>query len=170
LLSIRVEAERCTGCRLCEVVCSIAHSGEGALVAALRAELPFPRVRVLGSDSGYGLAVCRHCERPRCVDGCVSGALYVDPQEGIVDVDPERCVGCWSCVMECPFGAITLITADHGPFEATRATKCDGCRDIGAPLCLRFCPTGALRGADGARGLAGETRRSRARRLAGGEG
>jgi len=172
LLSIRVDNEKCNGCRLCEVVCAVAHSLETNIAKIDWADLPAPRLRVEETDSGEGyfLSICRHCEQPACVDGCVSGALFVDEKSGVVDINIERCIGCWSCVMECPFGGLSLVitddlghrshTTDGESLEGNThhhavSIKCDGCRELSTALCLRFCPTGALRGEEGIGGNGG---------------
>lgn len=145
-----VDEDRCIGCGLCAVVCSLAHSALGLNAQDGRTvSLPRARLRVsLRSDGhppfaggSYRLFICRHCEDPVCVTGCVSRAIFVDEATGVVDIDRERCVGCWTCVLECPFGAVELgLATEH------RAFKCDGCRHLDAPQCARFCPTGALTG------------------------
>jgi len=154
LLSIGVDPTRCTRCRRCEAVCEMAHGGDGRGLQS--------RVRI--RDSGWPLiSICRHCESAPCADACVSGAIRTDPLEGTVQVDAARCVGCWSCVMECPFAAVTMAdVAGRGP----RASKCDGCREWGFPLCVRYCPTGALRAGAGAGETSGRVRREHAARLA----
>ncbi len=81
-----------------------------------------------------------------CAAGCVSGAIYLDKELGLVDIDRARCVGCWTCVLECPFGAVSMQLEASGREPEGRALKCDGCREAGAPQCTRFCPTGALSG------------------------
>ena len=52
-------------------------------------------------------------------------------------VAAEKCIGCSACVWACPFGAseLDLITR-----VAHRCDQCDG-----DPLCVKHCPTGALR-------------------------
>jgi carbon-monoxide dehydrogenase iron sulfur subunit len=53
----------------------------------------------------YFALQCRHCADPKCVKACISGAMYKD-QNGIVKNIKEKCVGCLSCVLVCPFGAV----------------------------------------------------------------
>ena len=52
-------------------------------------------------------------------------------------VAAEKCIGCSGCVWACPFGASELDVATHV------AHRCDQCE--GDPLCVKHCPTGALR-------------------------
>ena len=68
----------------------------------------------------------------------MAGAMHRDESTGRVYVDAERCVGCWMCVMVCPFGAI-LPNA-----ETKTAHKCDLCKDSDGIACVDACLTGAL--------------------------
>ncbi len=166
MLSIRVDEEKCIGCGLCSLVCSLVHGGLtsggsiGQVASVLLASvLPPARVTIrrVEAEGGSGAAgdfaaggfridICRHCEEPLCAAGCVSGAFRLDMELGIVELDRSRCVGCWTCVLECPFGAVSMPALPPGQQAGARALKCDGCRDAGAPQCTRFCPTGALAG------------------------
>ena len=46
---------------------------------------------------------CQHCEDPVCVKICPYGALYKDPNTGVVDTYFDKCVGCNMCIRECPY-------------------------------------------------------------------
>ena len=60
------------------------------------------------------------------------------PVTGIVDRDAEKCVGCWMCAMICPYGVIGR------QLEVRVAVKCDRCKDLDTPACVRACPAGTL--------------------------
>jgi carbon-monoxide dehydrogenase iron sulfur subunit len=65
-----------------------------------------------------------------------------DPETGEVKHDAEKCVGCWMCVMVCPYGAVTTggkTMEEHGV-----AIRCDLCEGEEQPLCALVCPTGAV--------------------------
>ena len=68
----------------------------------------------------------------------MSGALSKDTESGATLHDKDKCVGCWMCVMVCPFGAILRSAEDH------LAVKCDLCPDREDFACVAACPTGAL--------------------------
>lgn len=133
-------ASLCTGCRTCEIVCAVAHSISKTLISAIT-EIPAPRYRIeIQANQELKLPVnCRHCEEPDCLFACKAGAVSKEPQTGQVNVDLEKCVGCWMCVMVCPFGAV------HPDHERGKAQKCDLCRDReNGPACVESCPTTAL--------------------------
>lgn len=143
----------CIDCKRCEVACKTFHSpfpGDAAKAYALGVESPASRVRVEG-DTHLSIAVnCRHCAKPACVEGCISGAMQRDPKTGVVTSDPVRCVGCRTCVSMCPFGCIQVVPAPAGLDAGGKsiALKCDLCGDgagePGEPSCVAACPNRAL--------------------------
>lgn len=133
-------ARLCTACRTCEIACAVAHSKSKMLYGAIT-EIPLSRYRVeVQYGGGVSLPLnCRQCEEPDCLFACKAGAVSKDPDNGQVDVDLDKCVGCWMCVMVCPFGAV-IPDADQG-----KALKCDLCAGLSeGPACVSACPTGAL--------------------------
>jgi len=120
----------CSGCRICELVCSWAKYGAYA-----------PRKAVIDVKIGFnGLMVqpvtCIQCENPFCTKACPFGSLERDDKLGAIIVIDDKCTGCGLCVKACPIGAIK-IDAEMG-----KAIKCDLCG--GDPACVRYCPTKAL--------------------------
>ena len=136
----------CIDCKRCEVACKAFHSKSKDPVRAYKNEdnVPQPRIHVEG-DLDLSVAInCRHCEKPLCVEGCISGALKKDPETGMVYCDQNLCVGCRTCVSMCPFGAVQVVEVNG----ITKAYKCDLCSDgtgePGCPSCVAACPNGAL--------------------------
>jgi carbon-monoxide dehydrogenase iron sulfur subunit len=138
--SIFVNTDRCVACKTCEVICALHRSSlSRRLPEALYEKIP-PQARVrvepTGGENGFPVQ-CRHCQDAPCLDACPAAALYRDP-EGLVLVHDDRCIGCWMCVMVCPFGA-------PQPFRSFRKIlKCDLCKGMDAPSCVESCPTHAL--------------------------
>lgn len=141
---IYCQIEQCLGCKSCEIACAIEHSESKTLVGAIQEEsMPNSRIHVEMIDDGgtayhyRNIAVqCRHCDDSACVEACISGAIRKNDSVGDVEIDEEKCVGCWSCIMVCPFGAI--VKNHH------RAMKCDLCPDREIPACVEACSTHAL--------------------------
>lgn len=135
---IFVRIDRCVGCHTCELACAVEHSQSKNLFAAL-AETPSPRRRlfVMPAAARNVTLTCRHCDPAPCLEACIAGALYRD-ERGAVRQDDERCVGCWTCLMVCPYGVVSRQA------ERRLALKCDRCPDIDRPACVAACPTQAL--------------------------
>jgi len=128
--TIAFHADKCDGCRECELACARAKADSENPVHS--------RVRV-SSDEGlkeFGLALCRQCAQPHCVMNCPAGALSKDPESGVVLWDESLCVGCKICTLSCAYAGITFN-------ELTgKVMKCDMCG--GDPVCVKACPRGAL--------------------------
>lgn len=141
-MEILIRYERCLGCHSCELACAVAHTPGKTLIAALAAAPP-PRKRLfVEQGDGHRLPfVCRHCEEAYCVDACISGAMHRRPDGTVTNEGGlHSCVGCWMCVMACPYG---VIQADY---QKREALKCDReCLTAsGTPACVAACPMGAL--------------------------
>lgn len=135
---VYVREEWCLGCHLCEYNCAFANSGEKSMVKALKDKPIFPRIRVEDSGKITYAVSCRHCEDPLCIKGCISGALH--KENGVVTIYKTKCVGCFTCVLLCPYGAIMPSP------EGTAAQKCELCinNSFGEPSCVKGCPNRAI--------------------------
>jgi len=129
---LEINAQNCTGCRMCELACS-SHK-EGIFLPDKA------RIRVVSDafEGWSGPVVCLQCENPMCMAVCPSGAIkksetpFGDP---VVQIDAEMCIACRRCVAACPFGAISCP-------KGSKAIKCDLCG--GSPKCVEFCFYGCL--------------------------
>lgn len=124
--------QACIGCRTCEVACALEHVAPGAEFN--------PRLKVMRLDELSVPVMCHQCENAPCVGACPTGALSMSAER--VEADASRCIGCQSCAVACPFGAIAI---EAGAGAAPVIVKCDLCheRDLG-PACVDVCPTAAL--------------------------
>lgn len=139
-----VDLDKCLGCHSCTIACAVEHSLAKDLFMAIK-EDPFPRPRIkigTGKEGNSFPLQCRHCEEPYCVDACIAGAIRKNPETGLVLTDEEKCVGCWMCVMVCPFGTIRPSLVPDKREEV--AIRCDLCQDRETLACVEACPTGAL--------------------------
>jgi len=141
---IYIKEEYCIGCRLCEIYCQVKHSKSKKILKAFREEQDIIS-RVLVEEIGHNsFAIqCRHCVDAPCVDACISGAMTKNENTGVVNCDENKCVGCWSCIMVCPYG---VIKRDISAKRA--ASKCDFCEDEKIPVCVKNCPNEALKFSD----------------------
>lgn len=136
---IHAREEVCVSCGLCEVHCRTAHSKSGNIVTAYKREkTPPSRVAVERAGAVSFALQCRHCSEPYCVYSCIAGAMTRDPGTGEVVHDAARCVGCLTCVLVCPKGAV-----QPDP-ERGVVAKCDLCAARGTPACVEACPNEAL--------------------------
>ncbi|KKM12082.1 hypothetical protein SY88_05405 [Clostridiales bacterium PH28_bin88] len=140
---IMVHLEKCNGCMTCTLACAAAHSLSGTITGAM-AEGVKPRLWVEAVKGRPVPLLCRHCEEPACVEACMAGAMQKDPVTGNVsnEGNEQTCVGCWMCIMACPYGAIIQSEGVGG--QPRVALKCDLCRDREVPACVASCPTRAL--------------------------
>ena len=156
--------EACMACRLCEVACITEHSKSKDTLKAYKKENPAPLSRTLVEEIFPGLSVsvmCRHCSDAPCIEACFTSAMHRKP-DGRVIVNEPKCVGCWMCIMACPFGVIKrniysvssqqlaatsqeqIIINTQLPTKIKLSSKCDLCPDRSIPACVEACPNKAL--------------------------
>ena len=137
---VYIREEVCIGCELCRVYCQVEHSGSKDLLKAFKKEIPrpLPRIRMERRGEVCFAVQCRHCDEPWCVYSCLTGAMSKDPVSGIVTSDPKKCIGCWTCLLACPYGALTRDERDKV------VAKCDLCPGQEIPVCVASCPNEAL--------------------------
>ncbi len=125
-----IDHERCTGCRLCELVCSVKNAGVSNPSRA--------RIHIIKWEmEGFELPmVCQQCESAPCMAVCPVDALSRDGHLERVVIDYDLCIGCKLCVVACPFGGMGIDTM------ARKVIKCELCD--GDPACVKFCQPQAL--------------------------
>lgn len=157
---ILIKLDKCIGCRSCELACAVEHTPPQDLAVMNpkeRRSLARMRVRsgsieIINDQKGKpvfgqprtkipkGMAYpihCRHCDEPKCVEACMSGAL-VKQEDGAIRHYGSGCVRCWMCIMACPYGAILIDP------KGKSILKCDLCPSREVPACVEACKTGAL--------------------------
>ena len=133
---VYVNEKWCLGCHLCEVNCAFANTGRPYMDTALKGAALHPRIRIEEQGTVSFAVSCRHCEEPLCVKGCITGALSV--VDGVVEIDREKCVGCYTCILSCPYGAVM-------PSPEGAVQKCGLCvQNGGTPACVAGCPNHAI--------------------------
>ncbi|MEK6590709.1 MAG: 4Fe-4S dicluster domain-containing protein [Nitrospinota bacterium] len=157
--------EVCMACRLCEVACITEHSKSKDALKAYKKQKPTPLSMTLVEEvfpTPSISAMCRHCSDAPCIEACFTTAMH-RKSDGRVIVDEGKCVGCWMCIMVCPFGVIKrnqYTSIEHGVvglerspqnsklktqnLEIKLSSKCDLCPDRSIPACVEACPNRAL--------------------------
>lgn len=126
-----VDYEKCTGCRNCEMACSVFHLGASN---PTKSAVRIVKWETKGIDVPV---VCQQCEDPACANICPVQAISRHADTGAMTVDYNLCVGCRMCIVACPFGAVAF------DMDRRQVVKCDLCGGI-EPWCVRFCEPGAL--------------------------
>jgi formate dehydrogenase beta subunit len=150
------DASSCIGCKGCEVACQAwndldrtktTQTGHYQTSPNLDSQLwNLIRFREYETNGDVVWVMhkdqCRHCADPGCLAACPAPGAIVQYANGIVDVDPSKCIGCGYCASGCPFD----IPRFHPVTK--KMTKCTLCVDRVAvglePACIKACPTGAL--------------------------
>ena len=122
---LRVNGTKCTGCRSCMLVCSFTHADE--------CNYHDSRIKIVSEEARgrHTPVLCQFCEDPPCTAACPVGALSKRSATGAIEVDPDLCTGCESCVGACPFHAMFFDQKNQ------KAFTCDLCR--GNPECVKVC-------------------------------
>lgn len=121
---ILVDPLQCSGCRLCEIACSLAKENKIWPEAS--------RIRVFEYLPGASVPhLCVQCQDYPCVEVCPTKCLSVDEETGAVIVDEEKCIQCGLCIDACP-GDVPRI-----PMGKSAVVICDLCG--GDPACVKAC-------------------------------
>ncbi len=132
LFSITIDHTKCTGCRICELSCSLSNTDEfNSLLSRVRILRHVDDGRIFNAP-----ALCLNCTDPPCEKNCPTGATYRDHETNLITVDADLCIGCRGCVFACPFGACHI---DPYSGKAFRCNQCDG-----NPVCVKMCPENVL--------------------------
>lgn len=87
--------------------------------------------------------MCNHCEKSVCNQVCPVGAAFAT-KDGVVLVDPKRCIGCGYCVQACPYGSRFINPQTEMADKCTlcyhRITKKDKDGNQYVPACVAACP------------------------------
>ena len=134
-----IDQRTCIGCHACTVACKTEHE---VPVGQFRTWLKYvEKGEFPATTREFGVMRCNHCTDAPCVKICPTKSLY-KRDDGIVDFDRDRCIGCKSCMQACPYDAIYIDEDTH------TAAKCNFCAhridDDLEPACVVVCPTHSI--------------------------
>ncbi len=139
-LGFLLDSDSCIGCHACTVACKSEHD----------VPLGVNRTWVKYIETGtfpdaarkFSVMRCNQCDDAPCMTICPTSALFRS-DNGVVDFQDDRCIGCKSCMNACPYDAIYINP------ETNTAHKCNMCNhriEVGLePSCQIVCPTEAIR-------------------------
>ena len=157
-----IDLQLCFGCTACAMACksnnnlpnkmwwNTVHTDGGDYPDTAKGT--YPNVSMAHYPVG-----CQHCASPACAQVCPVGATWKDEETGIVMQDPEKCIGCRSCMAACPYDVRTfnedeptyvvdfpLGDADAPKHLVNTVEKCTFCANRIArgamPACMEHCP------------------------------
>jgi Fe-S-cluster-containing dehydrogenase component/formate-dependent nitrite reductase membrane component NrfD len=134
-----IDQRKCIGCHACTLACKAENQ---VPVGSFRTWVKYIEKGEFPNTRRYfTIERCQHCEDAPCVEICPTRALF-KRQDGIVDFDSVRCIGCKSCMQACPYDALYIDPNSH------TAAKCNYCAhrtDRGLlPSCVIVCPVNAI--------------------------
>lgn len=118
-MKIKIDPNKCSGCHLCEMVCSLCHLG---IIHPERSA-----IKIKKDDLHTSLntpLLCRHCKIMKCLS----------EEEKVSSQERKKFVWSSRRAQQCPFDGLTVF-GEH-------AYHCDLC--LGNPQCVKVCTTGAL--------------------------
>ena len=135
-----IDNRKCIGCHACTVACKSEHD---VPLGVYRTWVKYVETGQFPDNRRHFTVLrCNHCDDAPCIPSCPVTALYRREQDGIVDFDPERCIGCKMCLQACPYDALHIDPDTH------TAAKCNFCAhrvEVGLePSCQVVCPTQAI--------------------------
>ena len=115
--AIATDLNRCMGCLACSVACKAMNNVPvGDYWNKTLRVGPNPKADGCGTWPDvemYFLTVqCQHCKDPECVKVCPTGASHI-AEDGTVQIDKSKCIGCQFCAMSCPYGVRYLNTEER---------------------------------------------------------
>lgn len=152
---VLADPKKCIGCRVCEVACTVAHTNKEVKTVGNMDFFMQPRLYLVRTPEVTMPVQCRHCEDAPCLKSCP--VSMIKEENNKIVINEAGCIGCKSCMIACPFGAIELIVSQqkhigNEPESLEKgsevvASKCDLCGGQ-SPACVEACPRNALQYVD----------------------
>jgi formate dehydrogenase iron-sulfur subunit len=153
-----VDIDLCIGCKACEVACKEwndlpvddtsnfgSYQSHKDLTPTTWDLMRFNEVDLADGDVAWLIRKdsCLHCDEPGCLLACPAPGAVVQYENGIVDFDESKCIGCQYCITGCPFDIPRFDS------KTKKVYKCTLCVDRVSrslePACVKACPTGSIK-------------------------
>lgn len=104
-----IDLHKCVGCGACGIACKKENNVDTDMFWAhhiINESGVFPHFRF-----EYMPTLCNHCTNAECVRVCPTSAMHKD-ENGLTLHAADRCIGCKSCMMACPYNVISYNRKD----------------------------------------------------------
>lgn len=134
-----INNKTCIGCHACSTACK---SENDVPLGVYRTWVKYVEKGEFPNAKRYfQVTRCNHCANPPCARICPVTAMY-QRHDGIVEFDPEVCIGCKACMQACPYDAIYIDPETH---SAAKCHYCSHRTELGLePACVVVCPTHSI--------------------------
>ncbi|MBF0380835.1 MAG: 4Fe-4S dicluster domain-containing protein [Magnetococcales bacterium] len=141
-----VDLRKCIGCMSCAVACKAEFGiplGSWRTWVKVMDKGRYPNTRRVFMPS-----LCNHCDYPVCVRNCPTQATYKH-KDGFVLQRYNRCIGCRTCMVACPYNARHMLPAKRTDNNLPHMVvdKCTFCvhrvKKGLVPACVQACVGGA---------------------------
>jgi molybdopterin-containing oxidoreductase family iron-sulfur binding subunit len=129
-----IDLQRCTGCGGCSLACKIENNTPDGVFwsdKVTRTYGTYPNV-----NYEYIPTLCNHCESAPCAQVCPTAAMH-RAEAGIVNHDPDTCIGCKACAVACPYDAIFVNYERPHAFWRDQETALEGITASAHEVALR---------------------------------
>ena len=138
--SILTDLNKCVGCLACSISCKVINNvpvgSYWNKVLRIGPSLKEGGTTWHDVEMYYLPVQCQHCDDPECVRVCPTGASH-KLEDGTVQIDKSKCIGCQFCAMACPYN-VRYLNEQERVVE-----KCTLCEQIveqgGLPQCVIQC-------------------------------
>lgn len=96
-----IDTRKCINCKSCTIACKVENNTPPNMFYTIVLE---ERDEETGRSTFF-TKPCFHCSKPPCVPVCPVNATYKRPEDGIVYINYDDCIGCGLCIEACPYGS-----------------------------------------------------------------
>lgn len=145
---IYADPNKCIGCLNCELACAASHMNidiDTAYNLILNGEKLYSRNRVIKINNKTAPMQCMQCPDAPCLEACPMEIIKFEGN--FVKYYEENCIGCESCTMVCPYGAVVMAPneKENAPISKMVALTCNLCGgENKIQACINICPTDAI--------------------------